>query len=78
MAKTARKRKSATRKATATHLPDASAAKRRAVVRDVNKVLAAHGVRGTVAELHLMRAAAESGRVVCRKQPDGRIVCREE
>ena len=79
MAKTSRKKKSIKRKTIQTHLPDAPAGKRRAVMRDVNKVLTAHGVRGKVAELHLARAAAaESGRVVCRKQSDGSIVCTEE
>ncbi len=54
-----------------------------AVLRGVNKVLAAHGITGRVAELHVSSTDdgctdGQSKQVVCRKQPDGTIVCREE
>jgi hypothetical protein len=59
---------------------------RSAVMRDVNKVLDKHGITGRIEGLHLVAAAADAGgcppgtsrRVVCRKQPNGTIVCKEE
>jgi hypothetical protein len=68
------------------HLSQASESRRRAVVRDVNKVLLAHGVRGKLSELHLTSGPAgddecppgQTKQVVCQKQPDGSFLCREE
>jgi hypothetical protein len=67
-------------------LSDASATRQRAVVRDLNKVLVAHGVRGKVSELRLTAAAAtttdclpgQTKQIVCRKQPNGDFLCQEE
>jgi hypothetical protein len=57
-----------------------------AVFRDVNKVLAAHGIAGRISGLQVTGpAAAQVGgppgktlQVVCRKKPDGTIVCKPE
>jgi hypothetical protein len=85
MAPTAKKTAKA-KKATRLYLPDASASRQRAVVRDMNKVLLAHGVTGKISELHLTAAAStdadcppgQTKQVVCRKQPNGNFICREE
>jgi hypothetical protein len=82
---------SKTHKAAPLHLPTASASRRLAVMRDLNKVLLSHGVTGKVSEFHLSVAAGavaagaaagcppgQSPMVVCRKQPDGSVVCKEE
>jgi hypothetical protein len=59
--------------------------KQAVVVRRINQLLAAEGIAGRIRELHLDVPASASDcppgtrkRTVCRKQPDGRIVCREE
>ena len=56
-----------------------------AVLRRINQLLVAEGIAGKIRELHLeMPAAAKDcppgtrKRTVCRKQPDGRVICREE
>ena len=54
-----------------------------AVMADMNRVLAKHGITGMVAELRVTKAADDCPpgthkEVVCRKQDDGTTVCREE
>jgi hypothetical protein len=71
-------KKKAMAKPATIQLETASASRRKAVVRDINKILGDHGVKAKLTELHLTSVVGEAKRIVCRKQPDGRIVCKEE
>jgi hypothetical protein len=63
-------------------LASASKAKQLALLRDFNKALKKHAVSGTVAEFQIRSAAAAGDcpagtvrREVCRKLPNGTVVC---